>query len=406
MDRVLIFNKSNNNFIFNAVKFLFKDYISVTENIEEFKTFEGRKFLLLDFDWDLDYFMYSEDFLDLAQQAINSNGKIVLDYSLEADTAFRPQLIYFLERYKERNLSFDHLFFAYNNSYDMFKKQVRIRNFKLNTLYFPLLLVNTYIELSQYYRPIFQKYDYTAAEKDFLLLNRRISKNKFAALHELVNRGWKNRSLLSAVSVRNNLKFILRDNSIPEWNQTLDKLGLELVDEDDHLYTPFKKPLQLEDDFTYGLEVTNGEFLYKVNPKWYEKAKINIVQETWYKDCIEGFESFDKMIHVTEKTWKAIALNSPFVIIGNRNIIKSVEAFGIRTDFNRSSHDYDEMNDDKRYKGALDYANELAKNYSDEWMREVALHNMRIFWNIDNHRNYVIKHFFFFFFYDNSTESQ
>ena len=51
-------------------------------------------------------------------------------------------------------------------------------------------------------------------------------------------------------------------------------------------------------------------------------------------------------------------------------------------------------------------ANELAKNYSDEWMREVALHNMRIFWNIDNHRNYVIKHFFEQLFDDHSTESQ
>lgn len=394
MDKVLILDKSDYKHIVRAVKFLYGEDVILTQNLEEFKKFNGRKFLLLDFDWDLSFWMYTEEFRQVAAEVISSGGKIVLDYSLEADTAFRPALVYFLERYADSQLPFDRLFFAYNNSYDIFKKQVWIRNFKLNTIYFPLGLVNTYIELSEYYKPIFQKYDYTAAEKDFLLLNRRISKTKFEPLHELVDRGWKDRSLLSAVSVRNDVKYIINENLKPEWNNTLNTLGLELETDGSFLYTPFKEPLQLENDFKYGLEVTTGEYLYKVNPKWYEKSKINIVQETWYNDYIEGFEAFDKMIHVTEKTWKAIAFNSPFVIIGNRNIVKSLEAFGIRTDFNRGHHFYDDMNDDKRYKGALDYAEELANNYSDDWMRGVALHNMRIFWNIDNHRNFIKKHFF------------
>ena len=60
MDKILILNKSSRRHIVDAVKFLYNDSIVLTEKIEEFKEFSGPKFLIVDYDWDINYWMYSQ----------------------------------------------------------------------------------------------------------------------------------------------------------------------------------------------------------------------------------------------------------------------------------------------------------------------------------------------------------
>jgi hypothetical protein len=73
----------------------------------------------------------------------------------------------------------------------------------------------------------------------------------------------------------------------------------------------------------YGKELdTADEHLYTINPKWYFDSKINFVVET---------NTGDSPTHLTEKTFKPIYLERPFVIYATSNHLNMLKNFGFST---------------------------------------------------------------------------
>ena len=84
-----------------------------------------------------------------------------------------------------------------------------------------------------------------------------------------------------------------------------------------------KTPTQLEGDVMYGEELSVAdEYLYSVNPKWYYDSKVNIVTETLYENS---------QIHITEKTFRAIALEMPFVLVAPAGSLEYMREYGFKT---------------------------------------------------------------------------
>ena len=370
--------------LITGLTYLYGSKIS-SRPIEEFNRECTNSFYSIHFSRDIKDYLYSYDFINDAREIINTGGTILIDYTLEADTVIRPCIVYLLENIKEAQLPIDSFKFVYNNSESIEPTFISIREYKLQTLYFPFLYVEAHRQQNEYFKPTGEVYDSNKAVKDFLMLNRRVGTNKFIAIHELVKRGWRDRSLMTFVDMRPNLKIDIKTNQ--DWLDTLEKLGLTY---------PITAPLQLEGDVEYGTGLAwSDEFLYTVNPKWYEQAKINIIVETWSNSTIPGsLDSWSNIVHHTEKVFKPIGFNSPFVVYSGKNYLDRLHKLGFRTDFlSDEDNDYDNEDDDKRLAKVLDLADKYSRNYDSERMKEVCLHNQNQFLNINNLKDIVKKYF-------------
>ena len=386
MDNVEFYYKSKPGcYIMDDLEYLWPGKFK-TRHISELEENNATKFLVVPFSRDIKNYLFSYEFLDDARAIINKGGKILIDYLMEADTAIRPCIVYLLENIHEAHLPVSEFIWVSNNSYHMEPFEVSIRQFKMNTMYFPHFYIQAHKKQQEYYQANNNLYDDKVATHDFLMLNRRVGRYKFPPIHELVTRGWRDRSLMTFVDMRPDLKGCI--TGYPDWMETLNKLGLT---------HPITTPLQLEDDIQYGTELAwSDEHLYRVNPKWYELSKISIVVETWAHDNIEGWSPFDNMVHHTEKIFKAIGFNTPFVVISGRGYLDRLKRLGFNVDFLNEGWDpshYDYADYDVRYKLALDKADWYSRNYSKDIMKEISLQNQQHFLNLDNQRK-VVKSYF------------
>lgn len=384
MDKLTFFYKERYSYILNSLNYLYGDEIEIKKLNWEEKP-NGKFFYVVEFERPITDHIYTYDFINECRGIIENGGEIILDYALEADTAIRPCHVYLLENIKEAGLPLDKFLWASNNSFIMDPHTVDIRGYKLKTLYFPHLLVEAHREQSSYYKPTGKEYNDSSSVVDFLMLNRRVGINKFYSIHELVKRGWHKRSHMSFISMRSNLAGMIDEHK--EWSASLAELGLT---------NPITQPLQLPDDVgSPDKLVDTNEFLYTVNPNWYEQAKVNLVVETWHDYTIPGWDAFDNMVHHTEKIFKSIGFNCPFVVFSGPEYLDRLHKLGFRTDFlsdNDSEYDL-EPDQSKRISKALDLANKYAHNYDSERMKEVCLHNQNLFLDLNFHKSIVQKYF-------------
>lgn len=384
MGSLNFFYKNYPGNLISGLTYLYGTKIS-SKPIEEFNSECTNSFYSIHFSRDITDYLYSYDFINDARKVINAGGTILIDYTLEADTAIRPCIVYLLENIKEAELPIESFKFVYNNSESLEPTNIKIRQHTLQTLYFPFLYVEAHRQQTSYFNPTGLVYDANKAVKDFLMLNRRVGTNKFFAIHELVKRGWRDRSFMTFVDMRPNLKIDIKTN--PEWLSTLKKLGLTY---------PITEPLQLEGDVQYGKDLAwSDEYLYTVNPNWYEQAKVNIIVETWSNSTIPGsLDSWSNMVHHTEKVFKPIGFNCPFVVYSGKNYLDRLHRLGFRTDFlSDEDSEYDSVDDDTRLTRVLDLADKYSRNYGNERMKEVCLHNQNQFLNINNLKAIVKKYF-------------
>lgn len=383
MDNFIFYHKGESYLTF-GLRYLYGSKVKV-EHLDNIQESTLDKFFVVGFSRDIKNYLYSYDFLDDASAVIKRGGKVLIDYTLEADTAIRPCIVYLLENIKEAKLPLDSFRLVYNNSYHLEPYKANIRGYELTTMFFPYLMIEAHRQQSTYFEPTGEYYDSSKAEKDFLMLNRRVGTNKFPPIHEMVQRGWNERAMMTFVDMRPNLKGIIGHK--PDWLQTLKTLGLT---------NPITKPLQLDNDIQYGTELAwSDQHLYRVNPEWYQQARINIVVETWYESTIPEWDSFDNMVHMTEKVFKSIGFNCPFVIISGKGYLDRLNKLGFQTDFlakNTPIH-YDATEDVNRFQLALDLAERYAKSYHQEDMKSICLQNQKHFLNLDNHRKIVGQYF-------------
>jgi len=75
------------------------------------------------------------------------------------------------------------------------------------------------------------------------------------------------------------------------------------------------------------------------NPDWYNQTHYSIVAET-YADHHD-----QQPVFITEKTFKAMAFQHPFIIYGNRNTLNTLQELGFATYDNLWSEHYDQILD-------------------------------------------------------------
>ena len=310
-------------------------------------------------------YLYSNECLELINRVLSSNGKVLLDYTLEADTAIRPPYVYLFELLKEKKIDTSRLFLVYNNSKHRGISRSKIRQFEVNFLHFPYFLINTHIEMKQYVGSVISN---RKKEKDFLCLNRRVGIDKFKTIHKMVQEGLLPKTDLTFIDYRKDLEPLLDGHA--EWKDTIDKLGLTV---------PMTVPRQLQEDIEYGKDLAwSDQHLYRINPEWYYKCKVNIVIETWFNPIIQGWDSWDEMIHITEKTWKPIYLGIPFVVVGTPGHLSSLRSYGFKTFGNIIDESYDLDTNETRRDKALQAAKELSLLYKDPRVIEICNHNAKL----------------------------
>jgi len=110
--------------------------------------------------------------------------------------------------------------------------------------------------------------------------------------------------------------------------------------------------------------------------KTYNETICNIVSET----NVENNEIF-----ITEKVWKPIIAEQPFVVYGNPGYLKKLHEIGFQTFNNFFDESYDtELDKDLRIKKIIKTLKEIReKDYKELYLKteDIRKHNKNLFWN-------------------------
>jgi hypothetical protein len=303
-------------------------------------------------------FGFTKKFFDIVAKLSNKGVYFVIDNVMEADTFITPELVFFLEKLKKIGVEQEKILWVYNNSSDINGKIVNIRDFKINTLHFPHFFISTLFELPEPTNKPLEK------QKDFLILNRRFGLDKYRLLKQISDRG-------------------LLDNSIYTILQILPELA-EI--------NQFEQRGLPNDIADINDVVKDDTYLYKLNTDVFFKTKVNIIAETFlfYKEN----DRFNDIVHITEKTWKAIYMGVPFVVSATNNHIETLHQFGFKTFNEVINEDYDLENDvDIKVNKVIDSAVELGKKYNNKKVLDIIEYNSNLFKNIE-HKKTIVETFF------------
>ena len=144
---------------------------------------------------------------------------------------------------------------------------------------------------------------------------------------------------------------------------------------------------QLKGDKEYGEHISDDDehFLYWLNTDWYSNIKVDIVNETYYLE--------DDQCHLTEKIFKPMMLEKPFVVNSTKGYLKELKRLGFKTFSEVIDESYDDANNDIRYKLVVDAAKELASIYNTNKVKQICKHNKYLFFSI-SHKKDIVKKLF------------
>jgi len=122
------------------------------------------------------------------------------------------------------------------------------------------------------------------------------------------------------------------------------------------------------------------------NPMWYDDTCFSVVVESvtsWRGDLVP---------FVTEKTYKPIAYQHPFMVIGAPGILKYLRSQGFETYDNLFDESYDlELNLDKKLKIIIDNIKNFEKIPYNILTQEKIKHNLDLFYNISTIQQSMIE---------------
>jgi hypothetical protein len=113
-----------------------------------------------------------------------------------------------------------------------------------------------------------------------------------------------------------------------------------------------------------------------MNPNWYNQCYASMVVETFVRAGSKYTSTF-----VTEKTFKPIAFQHPFLIYGNRGTLRQLRAWGFETWNNLWNEDYDDISDHRARRDAVaQLLNDLKpETHSPETQARLAHNRNRFF---------------------------
>ena len=301
----------------------------------------------------------TQSFFDLLKELNELDFYFLADYTTESNyhiDAERVQFLNKLSEYVDLNK-----FYLVTNNCDVSK--IKYGSHLIKHLYFPHFLLATPLKMNEYVGDLFQ-YNSIEPTKDFICLNRRVHPHKFLFVNQLSRRGLLPYTNLSLVVNKLDTELIRGSSLVKELNIDVDNF----------------QSIQLEDDVMYGKEFDKADqYLYTINPKWYFDSKVNIVIETNVDNA---------PTHLTEKTFKPIYLERPFVVYGTKFHLKKLNEFGFNT-FVDIIGEYDCTNIDS----VIDAAIKLSLSYSKEQVIKNCKWNRQVLIDYSSSRNIINEYF-------------
>lgn len=111
----------------------------------------------------------------------------------------------------------------------------------------------------------------------------------------------------------------------------------------------------------------------------YQNSAIQLINETSWESSTLSVES----TFISEKTFRALAFPRPFIVIGQKHVLKNLQKMGFRTFSDIIDESYDNMDDSKRMKAiqkiVLDLANKSKEEIYEMWEKciEIYEHNRK-----------------------------
>ena len=268
-------------------------------------------------------------------------------------------------------INFNRLIIANNDSSRVGLNKIKYGSYIMSTCFFPNFFLSTYNHLKSYVTELNPN---TTPDKKFLCLNRRMVNEKYKIIEGLYDMGLLNDTRFTWVANYTN-KDLLNKELLNELKIDVDNF----------------KPIQLEDDVMYGGDLIMEEYLFTINPKWYYKSKVNIIAETML---------YPNLIHMTEKTWKAIYLGVPFVIYSpSKHYLKTLRDMGFKTFNSVINEDYDDMDGDHKIKHIINSAVELSNVYNTQEVLDICKFNQDLYFN-DEYRKDILNNTFLNYLYN------
>lgn len=355
------------------------DYNSIDTDKTNFLIFNWSRYFTEHYDEPIDKgeyrkqgFIFTKKFFEIIEILSEKGFNFLIDNVMEADVYTTPELVFFLEKFKQMKIDIDRLAMMYNNSLNMGGSSVKIRDFKLNTFHFPHFFISTLFELPETIQTESEK------EKDFLILNRRLGLNKFKLLKVISDKGLLDRCLYTILSVLPDTTYNLNKYQLYD---TAKQLGLDRL------------PITLSDDIANAEDVIKDDtYLYRLNTSVFFKTKVNIIPETFLDYRLD--DRFSDTIHITEKTWKAIYIGVPFVVSATNGHIETLHKFGFKTFNGLIDESYDLEEDvDVKLDKVISSAIELLDKYNTKEVLDIIEYNKSLFKNIEHKQNLIEKFF-------------
>jgi hypothetical protein len=133
-----------------------------------------------------------------------------------------------------------------------------------------------------------------------------------------------------------------------------------------------------------GLEISINDRFF--NPDWYDSTYFSLIAETE----VDSYP--DQPVFITEKTFKPIAFQHPFLIFGNAGTLKHLHNLGFETYDNLFNESYDTCQDSSV---RLSIILENIKNFKtvpyDQLTQKKILHNSNKFFDLDVVTQRIIK---------------
>jgi hypothetical protein len=124
-------------------------------------------------------------------------------------------------------------------------------------------------------------------------------------------------------------------------------------------------------------DMSNWDSQRYMNPEWYDHSYMSMVVESFVRPASKYTPTF-----ITEKTFKPLAFQHPFVVYGNRGTLRTLRTWGFETFDNLWDESYDELvNHDTRRDAVVDILNHIEPcEHSTETQRRLK-HNHGLFFD-------------------------
>jgi hypothetical protein len=169
--------------------------------------------------------------------------------------------------------------------------------------------------------------------------------------------------------------LLLMNLKKPHRDWLFEKLDLQKI-----LYSYVGKGIKICND----INQSSPEWQRYFNPIWYNSTAFSIVAETGVSN--------DQQVFITEKTFKPIAFQHPFIVFGQQGVLTYLKTQGFETFENVFDESYDDEYDvDKRLNNIVNQVNEYSYKSYDLYTISKLKHNKELFFNQQLIKDRIIK---------------